>query len=723
MTIPFQWSSPFLVNTTTINAQQDPAITALADGRFIVVWEDNSQSPDDTSGTAIRAQIFAADGSKSGAEFLVNTTAGNSQADPAITALENGGFVVAWADSSQTGGDISFGAIRAQMFDANGTKSGAEFLVNTTTTGSQIRPAIEGLDDGRFVISWWDPSQTGDDTSGNAIRAQIFNADGSASGTEFLVNTTTTNSQAYSDISALTDGRFVVTWSDNSQSPDDPFNSAIRAQVFNADGTKSGLEFLVNTSTQNSQVDSRITTLADGRFVVSWSDGSMTGGDTSGGAIFAQVFYADGTKSGAEFMVNTITAGGQYESAIAALPDGRFVVAWADESGFYSGGPSLVVRAQVMNADGTKSGAEFLVSAPLNETTLPTVTALADGRIALAWSDYSQTGGDTSNAAVRGQIFDPRIAAVHLNGTTANDDFRGTGFGDVMRGSFGNDMLFGAAGDDELFGQWSDDTLSGNLGNDQLYGDSGDDQLYGNSGSDVLDGGSGNDVLNGGIGNDVLIGGTGNDTLIIDSLGDIIVEEAGGGSDAVQTALFSLDLANFANVEKATLVGTLDLNLLGSAGANVLKGNTGANLIQGLGGHDTLNGFGGDDILQGGNGNDTLDGGTGIDNLDGGVGDDTLDGGEANDVLSGGAGNDIMTGGLGADIFNFAGGHETARITDFQDNKDKINLSAYGFASAAAAKAFAVQDGADVVFTFAAGNVLTVDGITLAQLTAFDLIL
>jgi len=36
------------------------------------------------------------------------------------------------------------------------SKDGAEFLVNTTTRNSQWEPTVTGLADGRFVVAWSD---------------------------------------------------------------------------------------------------------------------------------------------------------------------------------------------------------------------------------------------------------------------------------------------------------------------------------------------------------------------------------------------------------------------------------------------------------------------------------------------------------------------------------------------------------------------------------------
>ena len=66
----------------------------------MVTWEDSSQgvggATGDTSGTAVKAQVFAADGTRVGSELLVNGATATTQAGPRIVALANGGFVVTW---------------------------------------------------------------------------------------------------------------------------------------------------------------------------------------------------------------------------------------------------------------------------------------------------------------------------------------------------------------------------------------------------------------------------------------------------------------------------------------------------------------------------------------------------------------------------------------------------------------------------------------------------
>ncbi len=71
-----------MVNTTTADVQFDSSVTALADGRFVVSWSDRSTTAGDTSGSAVRARIFNADGSQSVQEFLVNTHRERSALEP-----------------------------------------------------------------------------------------------------------------------------------------------------------------------------------------------------------------------------------------------------------------------------------------------------------------------------------------------------------------------------------------------------------------------------------------------------------------------------------------------------------------------------------------------------------------------------------------------------------------------------------------------------------------
>ncbi|WP_292931183.1 LamG-like jellyroll fold domain-containing protein [Novosphingobium sp. PASSN1] len=185
-------------------------------------------------------------------------------------------------------------------------------------------------------------------------------------------------------------------------------------------------------------------------------------------------------------------------------------------------------------------------------------------------------------------------------------------------------------------GNDSDNTLTGNNQSNMLEGGAGNDTLYGGSGGDVLIGGAGTDTL---------FGGSGDDSYWIDSVKDVIKEEAGpaGGVDTVfimSQATGSYTLA--AELENAEYRGASPMRLTGNLQANAITGGAGSDLIEGLAGGDTLSGM---------DGNDTINGGDGIDTIHGGGGNDLLTGGNGNDTIFGGGGSNKMVGGSGDDTY------------------------------------------------------------------------
>ncbi|MGB0466608.1 MAG: tandem-95 repeat protein [Pontibacterium sp.] len=394
----------FLVNSATANDQFDPVVVALAGGGFVAIWTDYSHNEPDSSSSAVRGQLFTADGSAFDDEFLVNTITQGYQSDADATALAGGGFVVTWTDTSGSGGDRSLGAVRAQMFGAEANKLGDEFLVNSTTLRAQNEPAVTALNDGGFVIVWTDNSRSGGDSSAQAVRGQLFSSDGQVSGDEFLVNSTTSNIQRDSSVTALVEGGFVVLWTDESKTGGDTEYFSVRGQQFMDDGSPLGTEFLVNSTTAGRQHEASITALTKGGFVAIWTDESSSGGDTSGFAVRGQVFLADGTKVGGEFLVNTTTTSTQRKPAVTALDEGGFVVLWQDHS--EAGNDAYAVRGQRFGDDGRFIDDEFLVnSTSAGDQFEATVTVLSDGGFVALWTDGSNSGDDTSGKAVRGQLF------------------------------------------------------------------------------------------------------------------------------------------------------------------------------------------------------------------------------------------------------------------------------------------------------------------------------
>ena len=196
----------------------------------------------------------------------------------------------------------------------------------------------------------------------------------------------------------------------------------------------------------------------------------------------------------------------------------------------------------------------------------------------------------------------------------------GNGLSNALVGNTGNNLLDGDAGADAMIGGAGNDTYfvdnAGDVvvenpdeGNDVVFSTAhlrltanvetlvlqgtADLQGFGNSRANTLFGNSGNNLLDGGAGADVMLGGAGNDTYFVDNAGDVVIENAGEGNDAVFASTVNFGLS--ANVETLVLQGSADLQGFGNSSANSLFGNTGNNLLDGGAGADSMVGGAGND--------------------------------------------------------------------------------------------------------------------------------
>ena len=401
--------SEFIVQTSEGDLGS-PLVTALADGNFVVTWSANS---------GIVAQIYSAGGQAVGGQFSLESTATGNQVNAKITPLADGGFFATWMSNDGLGGDTSGYGIRGRIFNADGTADAGDFLVNTTYNGTQGNPIVTELTDGRIVVAWQSPDLAGSDTSGAGIRARILNADGTPAGDDFVVNTVTTGAQTAPEVTALSDGGYIIAWMSADLSGTDTDTTAIRSTRYDADGNVVGTaDFEVNTTTAGRQGNVRIAELADGRYIATW--GSDDGGDGDSAAIRARIFEADGTPAGDDFIVNTTGEGIQGLPSVTLLEDGRIFMVWdSDET-------QPVIRGRLLEADGTPVGDDFIVNTTMTDTmTTPTVTTLDSGKVAVSWVSSNYTDGSST---VFGTVLDfsPNEAPtdIALSNTTVSESAR-----------------------------------------------------------------------------------------------------------------------------------------------------------------------------------------------------------------------------------------------------------------------------------------------------------
>jgi hypothetical protein len=301
----------FRVNTYTTSNQFGPAVASDASGNFVVVWASQLQ---DGSAFGIFGQRYASTGAPAGSEFRVNTYTTGSQFIPAVSAAAAGTFVVAWM--SPDGSDYG---IFAQRYASGGAPIGPEFRVNTYTTAYQALPRIGTDPAGNFVVVW---GSAGQDGSAYGVFGQRFAASGAPIGAEFPINTYTTGDQTGPEVEADGTGNFVVVWQSAAQ---DGSGLGVFGQRFAASGAPAGAEFRVNTFTTLDQSRQAVALDSAGNFVAVWQSASQDG---SGNGVFGQRYAATGTTLGPEFRVNTYVTSDQTGPSVTADDAGDFVVVW-----------------------------------------------------------------------------------------------------------------------------------------------------------------------------------------------------------------------------------------------------------------------------------------------------------------------------------------------------------------------------------------------------------
>ncbi len=255
----------FQVNTYTANGQSASDVAMDADGDFVVVWQSFGQEGPPATGVSVYgvyARRYNAAGTAQSTEVRVNTTITNSQGLPSVAMDSDGDFVVVWQSYAQDGSNLG---IYGQRFTAAGAPLGGEFQVNTYITGAQMRPAVAMDSDGDFVAVW---DSRGQDGSLEGVYARRFNSAGTAQGAEFAVNSFTTGEQLRPSVAMDANGGFVVAWESYDQ--DDSFTYNIYARRYDPAGVAQGAEFLVGTDNDNHQGAPAVALDPDGELLVTW---------------------------------------------------------------------------------------------------------------------------------------------------------------------------------------------------------------------------------------------------------------------------------------------------------------------------------------------------------------------------------------------------------------------------------------------------------------------
>jgi hypothetical protein len=327
-------------------------------------------------------------------ESMVNSHTAGDQKTPAIARDATGNYVVVWNSFDQVSGS-SGEDIYGQRYNAAGQPQGSEFLINTFTSNAQISPRVAMDATGDFVVAWQSEDQAAT-TSNYDVYARQYKADGTPlQAHEFLVNTFTSGYQGSPDVAMDSAGDFVIAWNSYDEaSPTSLFD--IYARRYDKTGTALTGEFPVNTITVFEQQSPRVAMDATGDFVVAWEAYNQASG-TSLLDIYARSYGSDGTPEQlSEMQVNTFTSGNQTALTVAMDATGDFVVVWQSNAQA-SVSSQFDVYARQYQAGGTAvQSSEFLVNTyTTNQQFNPAVAMDAAGDFAVVWESTDQPAAGT----------------------------------------------------------------------------------------------------------------------------------------------------------------------------------------------------------------------------------------------------------------------------------------------------------------------------------------
>jgi Ca2+-binding RTX toxin-like protein len=555
------------------DAVGQPKLTELANGNVLVVWDDDNSGDSGDQAAGMRAAIFQPNGVpvaldidlvpigeatgftqvdvaategdgfvvayafggdifyrtytdtgvQVGSHVIVNTITSGVQADPQVTVLQDGAFVVTWTDTNPTDQ-----LIKARIFEANGTPRTGEFNASPGT-GDNTQSSIAALKNGGFAVVYTDTGWS----EPTGITLSIVSAAG-AVGSPILVNSTSpTNEDSDADVTVLDNGFIAVTWS-HAYSADD---RDVFCRVFDQAGVEVIPQFDI-VSTGYDQVSSAVSAMLGGMFITSWQDEAP---DDEGGSIRSQVTEITrdvvGDATSDTFVGDALRDhidGGDGNNTLSGAGGDDTLIGGAEFDSLIGGlGDDLIEGG--LSTD-TISGGDGDDEIYGNTKADPSGSTFGDLINAGAGDDKVRCSGgeDTVDAGIGADKLGGGAGHDQMFASDGQDKVKGQSGNDTLEGGYDSDTLNGGVGDDVLWAYKAEaidlsgagDYLNGANGADSLHGSGGADALVGLAGKDFLEGRSGADTLSGGNDKDILIGGAGADTLTGGSDKDVFRFEA-----------------------------------------------------------------------------------------------------------------------------------------------------------------------------------------------------
>ncbi|WP_432612373.1 hypothetical protein, partial [Azospirillum brasilense] len=361
-------------------------VTGLAGGGYAVSWTDTISQPGYY--VDVYTQVFSASNTAVGSVSRVSTYGNYNQSQNMVAALADGGYVV--VSMCEGGLDLSGNGIFARRYDALGRPLGGETRVNNFVAGDQQQPSVTALADGGYVIAWTSAAQDG---SGYGVYAQRYDAAGNKLGGDFLLAQNIAGNQVQPVLAARADGGFVAVWAGQDGSGYGiqirEFTPSEAAPVFTAQsvGVQAGESLLAATLIHPGHAQGESWATSGLQRIIQYEFIDTNASAASGHFELNGVVQASGqTIAVTADQLGTLRfVGGSAAASDAILVRVSDGVRWSDWD--------IATTQTFAPATSFVSGQERAVNPTVvNDQLLPSVTVLANGTQVVTWASNGQDG-------------------------------------------------------------------------------------------------------------------------------------------------------------------------------------------------------------------------------------------------------------------------------------------------------------------------------------------
>jgi len=327
-------------------------VATLSDGNHVIAWVANSE----LSEPATMIRLLDSSGMPAGEEILVEIPDAPQPIElertgPALAALPNGGFLLAWSETEPY--DIGHSGVPLLVFSSDGVLLDSVWLTKYQHgyLCASGRPDIGTSLEGASALAVWAsqascPKPISDvlgwgDGDGDAIRFSTVDMNGLAVAFPKVVNEVTKGDQWGARVASLADGSYVASWHGSLDEWYEP-SVGLSARRVAEEGSPVDNEFSVTSwSTANFEWHLSLASLDSG-FVAVWESADELSCD-----ILVRVFSLDGDveSAGQESVANVYRPNDQKIPSVASSGDSSYIIVWTGKGNVGEGQWGVFARA------------------------------------------------------------------------------------------------------------------------------------------------------------------------------------------------------------------------------------------------------------------------------------------------------------------------------------------------------------------------------------------